>query len=344
MLIKFIQKRFLSLRYCSVGPKPRIDFGLLDQSLGPPSGKESGNESRINLRFLIALSGGLLLGFYLFMDNMNSIVRTERISIPAGHVGVIETNGIVSKKCVEPGIHSITRPFRGFTQCHTFDIRTKLLHLIVEVPSKEGLNVTVEVAALYHLDPNAAPQMFESVGINYEGIVVQPQFRAAIKQVCTGFDSKDFYNADTLQQITKQLNDMLSSLTDKRGIKVEEVVLKRITLPSMVQDAIEQKLKCEQEMQQMEFILQKEKAEAERKAIEAQGVADFQRIVSQGISEELLLWKGIEATERLSTSQNTKVVIVGAGEHGLPIILGAETNTKKKKVKEKRKNLIQNLW
>jgi len=107
----------------------------------------------------------------------------------------------------------------------------------------------------------------------------------------------------------------------------------------MVQDAIEQKMRMEQEMQQMEFVLKKEESEAQRKAIEAKGVADFQKIVSEGISQELLLWKGIEATEKLALSDNTKIVVIGKGDSGLPVILGAETKDsgkKKKKLKKER--------
>jgi len=193
------------------------------------------------------------------------------------------------------------------------------------------------VAALYHLDPNSAPMMYEAVGLDYEGIVVTPQFRAAIKQVCTGFDAKDFYHANTLLEISNQLAKQLSHLTSKRGIIVEEIVVKRIALPPMLQDAIEQKMKMEQTMQQMQFVLEKEEAEARRKAIEAKGVADFQKIVSEGISQELLLWKGIEATEKLAFSDNTKIVVIGKGDHGLPVILGAELKEHKFKNKKKDK-------
>jgi prohibitin 1 len=102
------------------------------------------------------------------------------------------------------------------------------------------------------------------------------------------------------------------------------VLLRKIDLPKVVADAIQEKLKREQEAQQMQFVLQKEQQEAERKRIEAQGVADFQRIVAQGISPLLLEWKGIEATEKLATSPNTKVVVIGNSKNGLPLILGGE--------------------
>ncbi len=106
----------------------------------------------------------------------------------------------------------------------------------------------------------------------------------------------------------------------KRGIEVERILLRRINLPNLVVEAINAKLAAEQEAQRMRFVLEKEKQEAERKRIEAQGIQDFQRIVSQGISEQLLRWKGIEATSHLAQSDNTKIIIVG-GKDGLPLIL-----------------------
>ena len=114
----------------------------------------------------------------------------------------------------------------------------------------------------------------------------------------------------------------LQSLVEERGIRIEATPLRTITLPPRLTQAIEEKLQAEQESQRMQFVLLKEKQEAERKGIEASGIADFQKIVTKGISEQLLRWKGIEATEKLANSQNTKVIIVG-GKDGLPLIMDA---------------------
>ncbi|NUM71622.1 MAG: prohibitin family protein, partial [Ignavibacteriaceae bacterium] len=109
-------------------------------------------------------------------------------------------------------------------------------------------------------------------------------------------------------------------LVKERGITIEKVALRQITLPAGLTAAIEEKLKAEQESQRMQFVLQREQLEADRKRIEAQGIADFQKIVSQGISDQLLKWKGIEATEKLAQSGNSKIVVIG-GKDGLPLIL-----------------------
>ncbi|HQH41416.1 MAG TPA: hypothetical protein PK825_06715, partial [Bacteroidales bacterium] len=105
------------------------------------------------------------------------------------------------------------------------------------------------------------------------------------------------------------------------GIVIEASPLRRIALPEGLRAAIEEKLRAEQESQRMQFVLAKERQEADRKRIEAQGISDFQNIVSKGISEQLLRWKGIEATEKLANSTNTKVIVIGAGKDGLPLIL-----------------------
>ncbi|HEX2984715.1 MAG TPA: prohibitin family protein, partial [Ignavibacteriales bacterium] len=119
-----------------------------------------------------------------------------------------------------------------------------------------------------------------------------------------------------------EIKSNLVKLVEPRGITIEEAPMRQIILPSGLTASIEEKLKAEQESQRMAFILKKEEQEADRKRIEAKGIADFQDIVAKGISPQLLKWKGIEATEKLSTSNNTKIVIVGSPKDGLPIILG----------------------
>jgi regulator of protease activity HflC (stomatin/prohibitin superfamily) len=153
-------------------------------------------------------------------------------------------------------------------------------------------------------------------------VVVKPQFRSAIRGVTVRHEAKDLYTSSRELIASEIYRDLEGDLL-QRGIKVEKILLRRIQLPSLVVEAINSKLAAEQEAQRMHFILEKEKLEADRKRVEAQGIQDFQRIVSHGISEQLLRWKGIEATEHLSKSPNSKVVIVG-GKDGLPLILNTE--------------------
>lgn len=113
-------------------------------------------------------------------------------------------------------------------------------------------------------------------------------------------------------------------MLEGRGLRAEGILLRKITLPQKVGAAIESKLEAEQQAEQMRFVLDKERQEAERKRVEAQGIADYQTIINHGLNENLLRWKGIEATRELAKSQNAKVVVIGSGKDGLPIILGGQ--------------------
>ena len=162
-----------------------------------------------------------------------------------------------------------------------------------------------------------------TIGPDYTEIAVQPQIRSAIREVTATYEAKALYSAER-DKIARETLELFRKMSEGRGIITEAVLLRKIGLPAVVANAIQEKLKREQEAEQMKFVLQKESQEAERKRIEAQGVADFQRIVASGISQQLLEWKGIEATEKLALSANTKVVVIGNSKSGLPIILGGE--------------------
>ena len=188
------------------------------------------------------------------------------------------------------------------------------------VPSKEGLTIKISISVLYHLDPEKAADVYKTVGPDYQEVLLVPQFRSICRGVTASYEAKALYTSQR-EMMAKTIYEDLEKLVAGRGIIVESTPLRNIELPAKVTDAIEDKLKAEQESQRMEFILTKEKQEAERKRIEAKGISDFQNTVAKGISEPLLRWKGIEATEKLASSPNTKVIIVGAGKDGLPIIL-----------------------
>jgi prohibitin 1 len=236
--------------------------------------------------------------------------------IPAGNVGVVDFFGSVSEKTLRSGIN-FRNPFARITK---MSIKTQQAYEDMEVPSKEGLTIKISISALYHLDPEKAAEVYKTVGPNYEEVILRPQFRSVCRGVTAGYEAKALYTSQR-EILAKTIYEDLVKLVAVRGVIVESTPLRNIDLPRKVTDAIEDKLKAEQESQRMEFILTKEKQEAERKRIEARGISDFQNIVAQGISEPLLRWKGIEATEKLAASPNAKVVIIGSGKDGLPVIL-----------------------
>jgi len=238
-------------------------------------------------------------------------------TVPAGHVGVKDFFGNVSADALSPGIHVVV----PLTRVVRMSVQTQEIKEVAEVPSQEGLILNLETSLLYQLDPAKAPDIYKTVGPDYVGTIVEPQFRSAIREITASYEAKALYSAER-ERIAGEIFALFRRLASDRGIIVHQVLLRKIGLPPVVANAIQEKLRREQEAEQMKFVLQKEQQEAERKRIEAQGIADFQRIVAQGISAQLLEWKGIEATEKLASSSNTKIVVIGNTKTGLPIILG----------------------
>ncbi len=236
--------------------------------------------------------------------------------VPAGNVGVVDTFGTVSDNTLKAGIN-IVNPFARVIK---FSVKTQELKEVMDVPSKEGLTVQLELSVLYHVNPERAADLYRTVGENYLDVIIVPQFRSVARGVTAGYEARALYTS-AREQLALQIQKELETIVGARGIEVENTPLRKVGLPAGLTEAIEEKLKAEQESQRMQFVLTKEQQEADRKRIEAQGIADFQTIVAKGISEQLLRWKGIEATQKLAESQNTKVVVIGAGKDGLPIIL-----------------------
>ncbi len=237
--------------------------------------------------------------------------------IPAGHTGVIDFLGNVSDETLKPGV-SLVNPM---AKIEKMSIKTQELKELMSVPSKEGLSVNLEISLLFKLNSDMANEIYKTVGPDYAEIILVPQFRSVVRGVTARYEAKALYTASR-EKLAGEIIDELEKLVGPRGITVEQAPLRQIQLPARLTQSIEEKLQAEQEAQRMAFILQKEEQEADRKRIEAKGIADFQDIVSVNISDMLLKWKGIEATEKLANSPNTKVIIIGSGKDGLPLILG----------------------
>lgn len=237
--------------------------------------------------------------------------------IPAGHVGLKDFFGNVSDKTLSAGLHVIN----PLLKIHKMTIRTQEVTEQANVPSKEGLSVHLDVSLLFSLNPEKAAQVYKTIGPDYLRVVVVPQLRSIIRGVTASYEAKALYTAERETISNEMFSHLQQPLLD-RGVTVEKVLLRSATLPAILATAIEKKLEAEQQAQQMKFVLNKEQQEADRKRIEAQGIADFQKIVTTGLTDSFLRWKGIEATSKLADSENSKVVVIGSGKDGLPIILG----------------------
>lgn len=238
--------------------------------------------------------------------------------IDTGEVGIVSQLGSLST--LDPGPHLVLPIISSVSKLST---KTQLLDQSNFVPTKEGLTVELDTAILYRLNPKSAQTLFGSVGRDFATKIVEPEASSAVRGLTSESEAKALYTSGRAT-IQNNLKEELSSRLGQRGIVVEDVLLKAVELPEELKQSIEQKAKAEQESARMEFVLAKEQQEAERKSIEAKGIADFQKIVSQGISPELLKWKGVEATERLANSENTKIVIMGGSKNSLPVILGSD--------------------
>lgn len=237
-------------------------------------------------------------------------------TVPAGSVGVVDFFGTVQEGTLKAGINMVN----PLARVVKMSIQTLELKETMDTPSKEGLTTQVEVSVLYHLNPEQAANVYKSVGENYVSVILEPQFRSVTRGVTSLYDAKALYTAERAALETLIFDD-IKKIVEPRGVTIESTPLRRVGLPPGLTAAIEEKLRMEQESQRMQFVLTKERQEADRKRIEAQGIADFQKIVTLGISENLLRWKGIEATLKIAESSNAKVIIVGSGKDGLPVIL-----------------------
>lgn len=240
-------------------------------------------------------------------------------TIDTGHVGVLTLFGQVTGEQLPEGIHLIN-PLKAVTE---FSIRTQEQKEVAEVPSSEGLLMHLETSLLYRLDPRRATDVYQKIGPDYLEVVVGPNLRSVIRAVTAAHTANALYS-EARETVAHQMLAEMRKAVEPRGIVIENVLLRDIKLPVTLKAAIEAKQQADQDAQRMNFVLQKERQEAERKRIEAQGISDFQRIVTQGISQQLLDWKGIEATMEIAKSPNAKVVVIGNTKNGLPVIFSGQ--------------------
>jgi regulator of protease activity HflC (stomatin/prohibitin superfamily) len=245
-----------------------------------------------------------------------SLLKTFTI-IPSGKVGVTEVFGKVNPQPLNPGVHWVN-PFGNVLK---FSTRLRDMPEKISATSQEGLNLVVEGTIQYRLDPNSAADLYQNVGAN-DGEIVRSRFQAIMREITSSYPARDIYTAKR-EEVTRRLRLSMGESLTPLGLIVEEAFLKDVALPEKLQAAIEQKMEVEQDNQRMELVLEKERQEAERKRIEALGIAEYQQIISPGLTSQFLQWRSIEATDRLANSNNSKVVIMGgSGNNGnVPVIL-----------------------
>lgn len=260
-------------------------------------------------------------------------------SVSAGHVGVPVIFGSVQPYFVPEGLHFVN-PLASVKE---MSARSQTYTMVssegegqvrgddsIFAQSSDGVVLTLNVSVVYKLVEADAPWVYRHLGTDYADNIVRSAARSAVPDSTSQFTFEDAYaskRGEMAEKIRMRMNASIEQILRQyqgfsgAGVVIQQVFIREVKPSAQLLGAIEQKMTAQQQAQQMDFTLEKERKEAQRKAIEAQGIQDFQNIVTKGITEQLLKWKGIEATEKLAGSPNAKVVIVG-GKDGLPIILG----------------------
>ena len=247
--------------------------------------------------------------------------------IDAGKVGVKSLYGNVQPDVLESGLH-VVNPLLDIT---IFDIQTQNYTMsaihnegaqegddAIRVLSNDGLEVVIDLTVLYRVLPTEAPKILKGIGQDYTDKIVRPVTRTRIRDNAVYYDAVALYSTkrnEFQQRIFKSIEDDFK----KRGLILEQLLIRNINLPTSVKASIESKINAEQDAQKMTFVLQKEKQEAERKRVEAQGIADYQRIISTGLTDKQLQYEQIKAQKEIATSSNAKIIFMGKGS--APVIL-----------------------
>ena len=248
--------------------------------------------------------------------------------VDAGHVGVQSLFGKVQERVLTSGLNFIN----PFVVVHDIDVKTQNYTMssiategdktgddAIRVLSADGLEVIIDLTILYSVIPSEAPRIYREIGLDYKNIIVRPITRTKIRDNAVYYDAVNLYSKQR-DEFQVKISESIEKDFKSRGLVLEQLLVRNITLPASVKAAIESKINAEQDAQKMQFVLQKEKQEAERKRVEAQGIADYQRIVNSELTDKLLQYENIKAQKEIALSPNAKVIIMGKGS--APIIIG----------------------
>ncbi|WP_017655038.1 prohibitin family protein [Fortiea contorta] len=273
-----------------------------------------------NERYRLAVRGiTILISCVAILASISRLL----VIVPPGNVGVVNFFGQVSDNTLNPGVHLVN----PFAKVLNFSTRLKDMKENVDVTSQEGLSLNLDVGLQYKLDPQKAATVYKNIGTDETQLVIS-RFRSTVRAITANYPAAAIYSTKR-QEIAEKIDQQLTQQIPTLGFVVEETLLRNVKMPDTLQAAIQDKLKTEQENQQMKFVLEKERQEAERKRIEAQGVADSQKIISGGLTNSVLQLRAIEATEKLAESNNSKIIIVGSEKGGVPIMIQPESGNPK---------------
>ena len=326
MVLNFVDKmKFLSRKYTYIyiSQKQIIMFiSIIGISILLLSYFISSQDSPLSRYSLVVRISGLILVLIGLSTSMFKVVE-------AGQVGVKSLFGKVNSEVLYSGLN-IINPLNEVTN---FDVKTQNYTMsgvhdeggkvgddAIRVLSADGLEVIIDLSVLFKVKPSAAPEILRTIGTDYLDKIVRPISRTAIRDNAVSYDAVALYSSKR-DEFQNRIFQTINKSFISRGLQLEQLLVRNITLPASVKTTIESKINAEQDAQKMTFVLQKERQEAERKRVEAQGIADYQKILSTGLSDKQLQYETIKAQKEIALSPNTKVIIMGGGKNA-PIIIG----------------------
>ncbi|MBU6340200.1 MAG: prohibitin family protein [Bacteroidetes bacterium] len=269
---------------------------------------------------------GRMLGIFVIILGFSTSCFVQ---IQPGEVGVQTLFGKVQPGVLTEGLNLIN----PLVDVVRFDVRTQNYTMsavhdegdqqgddAIRVLSSDGLEVVIDLSVLYHTVPDKAPDILRTIGLDMKGVIVRPVARTKIRDNAVFYDAVSLYSTKR-EEFQQKIFQSIEKEFTERGLVLENLLIRNIQLPESVKTTIESKINAEQEAQKMRFVLDKEKQEAERKRVEAQGISDYQRILTSTLSDKLLQYEQIKAQKEIATSSNAKVIIMN-GKAGAPVLIG----------------------
>jgi len=238
-------------------------------------------------------------------------------TIPSGRTGVEWTpsRGTMNRTLSE-GFHVVS----PFSKVYMVDLREQQRDIDLDVLADNGLEIKLTTSILYQPVAAEAAELIKQTGPQYYSTLIGPHVRSSARRVVGRYSPEEIYSTKR-EQIEREIREDVTRKLDGSHLSVNAILIREVHLPDVVQGAIQAKLQEEQKALEMRYVLDRTRQEAERKRIEAAGIADYQSTIAKGLSDKILAWQGIEATEKLAESPNAKVVVIGSGKDGLPLIL-----------------------
>jgi regulator of protease activity HflC (stomatin/prohibitin superfamily) len=281
-----------------------------------------GNSQLAKAKGILTLVSIILIAIGFF----TSAIR----QIDPGQVGVKVLFGKVEEGVLPEGLH-VVNPLvdvkemsvqtQNYTMSATYDEGGKRGDDAIRVLSKDGLEVVIDLTILYRVIPSKAPSIYRELGMDYQNKIIRPITRTGIREAASNYDAIMLFSEKREEFEEKVVKKIEKNLKD-RGVELEKLLVRNIQLPNSVKQSIERKITAVQESQRMKFVLEKEKQEAERKRVEAQGNADAQRIVAQALTDKVLQFEMIKVQKELASSPNAKIILMGNSKNAPPFIIG----------------------